>query len=326
MSDDSNDNPPSKLKLSRDLKDQVQPEAPQAPPAMKLKRVTQNQEAPASAPSSDSQPADDAPPAPEAKPSFDLKNPFGDAIKKDDVIKKGEIQKPASPPPELASPPTPEVDDGSGAKLEEAISSLEAEEAKNTGKGSLMPSIIVILLLLLIVGGASYGLWKVLQPTGTSEDAATAAVADEAPAQQRSKNPIEKAKDAIAKVPVADVETITATKPTREPPQEVPDDAPPVATPPVATPPSKTLAQVAPSQVNAPTGTLESNKQSVSGYLSTIHIGGVRKGERPMILIEGERFLVGDVVHAETGLKFDGIREGRLAFRDSHGIVYLKSF
>jgi hypothetical protein len=43
-------------------------------------------------------------------------------------------------------------------------------------------------------------------------------------------------------------------------------------------------------------------------------------------MIEGERFVVGDIVDSGTKLKFDGLRDGRLAFRDSYEIVYLKSF
>ena len=73
-------------------------------------------------------------------------------------------------------------------------------------------------------------------------------------------------------------------------------------------------------------GSAESSKQSVIQYLSRIRISGVRQGERPIVIIEGQSFYVGDIVETEYGLRFDGIRDGRLAFRDSHGIIFLKSF
>ena len=113
--------------------------------------------------------------------------------------------------------------------------------------------------------------------------------------------------------PWADVDAISEAK--------LPGEANPSAEAPAK--PVETIATVA---QTAPKGSIESSKQSVSQYLSGIHIGGVRKGDRPMVLIQGTRFLVGDIIQPETGLKFDGIRDGRLAFRDSHGIIYLKSF
>lgn len=194
---------------------------------------------------------------------------------------------------------------------------MNAEEKGSAASSSLLPSVLVLLILLLVLAGAGYGLWKVLQ---TPEDPAaeTTEVTAEAPTEDSNtkKGPIQKAKDAIAKVPVADVEDITGSSAPDLANEKTIEEAPPAETA-EATP---VVAET------VPIGSAESSKQLVSQYLSGIHIGGVRKGERPMILIQGESFHVGDVVHSETGLKFDGLRDGRLAFRDSHGIVYLKSF
>ena len=47
MSDDSKDNPPSKLTLSRDLKDQAELAKAGPPPTMKLKRKVEPEKVPA---------------------------------------------------------------------------------------------------------------------------------------------------------------------------------------------------------------------------------------------------------------------------------------
>lgn len=305
MSDESKDHPPSKLKLSRDLKAQEAPEADKAPPSIHLRRKEPAEEPPVVA----AMPTPPVDATSTQKADFDPNNPFGDAIK------EGEIKKMPRPPPELRSKPAPKMDDGSGAKLEEAIQSLSSDDDAGS-KNSLFSSIFVILLLLLVLAGAGYGLWKVLQPT---EDTPPADTAESKPAETASlKGPIQKANDAIAKVPVADVEAITADSPPAEVPMDVPVD--------VRLEAERAKAETTRAKPVARIGSIESSKQSVSQYLSGIHIGGVRKGDRPMILIEGQSYHLGDVVQPETGLKFDGLRDGRLAFKDSHGIVYLKSF
>lgn len=321
MSDEPKDSQPTKLRLSRDLKPQDEPKT-ETPPSMKLKRRE-----PAQTPEDAAEDAtEDKPKAPhpsepvkpdaetagaENQPSYDPANPFGDAIK------QGEIKKTSSPPQKLRSKPAAEFDDVSGTNVEAAIDSLDQkEEDAAQNSHNLLPSIIVLLVLLLILAGAGYGLWKVLQsPTETDSGETTELPASEAEAPK--KGPIQKAKDAIAKVPVADVEAITTQEAPKPPADESSAD------------PAPTNVTVEENFTPAPppnANSIEANKQSVAEYLSGIHIGGMRKGERPMILINGESFLVGDVVQTETGLKFDGLRDGKLAFRDSNGIVYLKSF
>jgi len=325
MSDDPKDNPPAKLKLSRDLKARDEPKTGETPPSMKLKR---KEPAPATADAAKAPPPaepkkDPAPTTPSStsaggaaeKPGYDPDNPFGG------TVQQGEIKKNSRPPPELPSEPAPKIEEGSGAKVEAAIDSLsqkgpKGQEGQKEGeaarKSHLLPSIIVLLVLLLVLAGAGYGLWKVLQSPADSGASGTAA----APAPESEppkKGPIQKAKDAIAKVPLADVDAITAQE-APEPPAEKAQTG------------SGPVEESAPPAPPATTNSIEANKQSVAQYLSGIHIGGVRKGGRPMILIGGRSFQVGDLVQTETGLKFDGLRDGKLAFRDSHGIIYLKSF
>lgn len=251
-----------------------------------------------------------------------------------DLIKEGEIKEASSPPPELPSKPAPRIDDGSGAKVEAAIQSMQAsaceELRQETGeapcsKHTFRTSILVLLLLLLVLIGAGYGLWRVLQSPAEAEATPanpTAAATTETPI----KGPIQKAREAIASVPVADFHAMTRA----EIPETSPAETPPAETPP-AEPSPVPRSALSPQDSFAPppppsSSALEASKQEVAQYLSAIHIGGVRQGERPMILIGGESFPVGALVHPETGLKFDGFRNGKLAFRDHHGIVYLKSF
>jgi hypothetical protein len=68
------------------------------------------------------------------------------------------------------------------------------------------------------------------------------------------------------------------------------------------------------------------NKAAISEFLSSVHIGGVRDSDRPMVIVDGQSYLAGDVLMDETGLTFAGVDEGKLVFHDDLGIVYLKSF
>ncbi|MGZ0710251.1 hypothetical protein ACWPKO_18130 [Coraliomargarita sp. W4R53] len=343
MSEDSKDNPPAKLTLSRGLKAQADTEAAKVKadakiakvskpaPAMKLKRREELPKSSASAPgeaptatkSAQTPPLSDEAPA-QKKPSFDPKNPFGNSIKAGEI--KAPIQSPSDQHEQHESP-TLGLDDGSSvkaakavkcAKVEQAINSLNSEEEQVQSK-SILPSVIIIIILLIILAAAGFGLWKILN-LSQDVDASTAAVTSaesaesSATAPKAPKNPIEKAKAAIAQVPGTDVDAIT-----QEP-------SAPVSLPAIIAETEVTATLPVVPEPDVPNSIIETNKQAVSQYLSNIHIGGLRKGERPMVILGGERFDVGDIVQAETGLKFDGLRNGRLAFRDHHGIVYLKSF
>lgn len=294
MSSDDQDTPPKKLGLSRDKSIDADAEKPAPPSGMKLKRKSDTEE-PASPIQETPQPS--TPPETEATPSgennedFDPKNPFGDIIKED------EIKKPKGPPPELPSKPHPKIDDGSGAKVEEAIQTLnkpqdDQEAPQNSEKSSFLASIVVILILLAVLGGAGYGIWKVLL---TPEDGVAETEGTD------SNGPIQKAKDVVAQVNSAkadaenEMESFTGE------------------------------AQNGASAVNAQPK-VGTNQQIITEYLSSVHIGGMRDGDRPMVILNGTSYRAGDTVQQESGLTFAGFRDGKPAFRDKKGIVYLKSF
>ena len=119
---------------------------------------------------------------------------------------------------------------------------------------------------------------------------------------------IAKAKAAISKVPVADTDEIEGGAEAETAPADVPEMA------------ADTAEAVDPAPI------LSSGRDAVSQFLSSAHIGGVRKGDRPMILLNGEAFNRGDLVDEATGLKFEGFRDGKIAFRGADGVVYVKSF
>jgi hypothetical protein len=64
----------------------------------------------------------------------------------------------------------------------------------------------------------------------------------------------------------------------------------------------------------------------VSEFLKNAHIGGVRTGDRPKLLLNGQSYDQGDLIDPGTGLRFIGLRDKKLAFQDAQGIVYIKSF
>ena len=332
MSEDPKDKTPSKLKLSRDVKNAPETEVTKTQPSVKLKhtvdaeRNTASPAAPTPAPTPEQAPAPaqtaadasapsvTAPSADITKKGFDPKNPFGNATKDD------EISQPTGEPTELPSPPAPSDNDEDSARIEAAVNSLNATSARplpvpQPAKTSIVPSLIIILLLMLILFGAGFGLWKLLQ----SSDSSTAAAPSQPAQTSQPPSPIQRAKEAVSKVPLADVDAIIATQ-----------QSPALAQTPAlaqAAAGGDTRPPAPPAAASAPTiQSAEAVRASVSKYLSSVHIGGLRQGERPMVIIEGQTFLVGDTVQPETGLKFDGMRDGRLAFRDTHGIVYLKSF
>lgn len=302
MSDQSKDNPPSKLKLSCDLQAPEGPRSEQTPPAIKLRLSKLTEEPPPGSATPSLSVRDE----PVEKATFDPVNPL------DDTIKLGEIKALHRTTPELPSEPAPQLSQGSGAKLEEAIQSLN-NVSEDSPNNRLLPSILAISVLLFVLAAAAYGLWNVLTHT---DKPLTDSKLDVAPAKTTaSKDPIQRTKDAITAVPVATVDYVGSKSKQKDAPQveAVPDSSAPRTT-------------ASPMESPVTIGSAESSKQSVIQYLSRIRISGVRQGERPIVIIEGQSFYVGDIVETEYGLRFDGIRDGRLAFRDSHGIIFLKSF
>ncbi|MDQ8194608.1 hypothetical protein QEH59_09235 [Coraliomargarita sp. SDUM461004] len=278
----------------------------------------------------------------EAAPVFDPKNPFGKSTQESELFSN----KPPADIPQTAAQAGQQAAQAasanidSGHELEKTINQLHPTHTPNNKTHTIIPCIATILLLLLVLLGASYGLWMILEDPQASGPQLKANNQAQSSQEHNSLNPIEKAKATIAQVPVADIEEIgIPSEPANKPSNTATTNSEKTASAPQASIQTKaqvlqantaddagtTLAATAAVSV-ATNNTIDSNKQMISQYLSGIHIDGLRQGDRPMIIIQGERFQVGDLVQAETGLKFDGLRNGRLAFRDQHGIVYLKSF
>lgn len=239
---------------------------------------------------------------------------------------------------------------------EENIDAVQRGNAATVQKErhSILPSLIVVSLLFLLLGASGFGLWKILaspeaaEPSGGSE---RVGASEDSPAADKvkgsgPKNPIERAKETIATVPKLDMDALSgkAEPATIEPTPKVQPTPVVKPTPKVEPTPRIQAPQAANQQITAPeinsvpraasapavpaesTAAVERTKATVSGFLSSLHIGGMRQGDRPMILIDGRAHTVGDTVQTETGLKFDGFRNGKLAFIDQNDILYLKSF
>ncbi|NBB78005.1 MAG: hypothetical protein GVY36_00930 [Verrucomicrobia bacterium] len=218
---------------------------------------------------------------------------------------------------------------------------------------SLLPSLLILGLLFLLLGAAGFGLWMLLfsaEPSETSSERQPIAVAEDSQNQETAKesgakNPIERAKETIASVPKLDLDELSGQSESESKVESAPvvESAPEAEiTRQVATPEaenkktnektnamqvdSAAKAMSTPAPRTESTAEMEATKATVSEFLGSLHIGGMRQGARPMILIEGQPHTVGDTVQAETGLKFDGIRDGKLAFIDENDVVYLKSF
>ena len=256
---------------------------------------------------------------------------------------------PADTPPPLPAQETVPAEEPPADDLEEAVRDV----AEGTGPSSSSPwlSIIIIVILLAVLGGSGFGLWYVLKAPGDQPAEVTegeqpvdesAPSADESEGNAMTKS-IAKAKKAVESVPTEALDEVTSVEPsTREqaplPPENAVDSVKPTPAPPA--PPSQTPEDPAKSADTGPepTTAAASSKppgsgnvdqalvQAVSAYLSKVQISGVRTGERPMVIIDGESHTPGDVVETETGLRFSGIRNGKLAFTDKNTVVYLKSF
>jgi hypothetical protein len=315
----------------------VTPKAPQvAPEASKV---------PPREPEGDSKPEGATPPPaiPQAKDapssnSFDPKNPFAGTASSTGASNGG------STPPEQPKAPTTGSEDRSKEALEEKISKV----SDSGNSHSPIMSIVIIFVLLAIFGGSGFGLWFVLRspadkapeqrtfdtsnPSSGGQNSAQSSEQEPGPIQ----NPIEKAKANIAKVPTAATEEVLGSLPGSSP-DEV--DGPSESTGPIeetfetSPPVAEATPQAAQAEENFEPVSLPPASQldeamidRVSALLSQSHIGGVRQGADPKVILDGNSYITGDLVDPETGLRFAGIRKGKLAFKDANGIIYLKSF
>jgi len=284
---------------------------------------------------SDSQAAAPSRPKLKTQSDFDPENPFAGIVK--------EPKKREKTPPELPNKPAPPSKDDAAQKAEEAITRMNGGDGKTRG---MLTSIIIIIILLGLLGGSGYGLYYVLKKPGATADSTDSRKEEEAVShsetgqtigEQADAGPIAKAKAAISKVPSADpileeqdpLQTTAASRSTsataieglkpntvdRKPEPEPRSIAKNSTGETDKTSPTATAVSAAPKQAAA-----------ISSFLQTIHIDGVRSGERPKVMLNGESYEAGDLVNPQFGLRFTGIRDGKLAFRDDAGVVYIKSF
>jgi flagellar basal body-associated protein FliL len=327
MTEENKDSTPPKLRLSRRPKDdeaQAQPDqAAESKPDLKLQRPSENSP-PAESRDTGAKPAapeietpeeaEKPPVEPSGERPFDPENPFAGI-----EVKKPKTENPDRPPPELPSKPAPPSKDGSGRKVEEAIDRIGDEKKSH----SVLTSLIVIIILIAILGGAGYGLYYIFSSnTGTAE---TEGVAEQqAAAKEKEESggllsgPIAKAKETIAKIPDSagwekeeKEATAAAEKTVTEDVSE--NEAEPVVE--AATDTEKPPSTIDPSQTD-----------SISEFLQNAHVGGVRTGDRPKLILNGKSYNKGDLIDPNNGLRFIGIRDEKLAFQDTQGIVYIKSF
>lgn len=261
---------------------------------------------------------DAAPPAPKlkvSKPGLPSEQPQAAPSLKQ-AAPPTKSQAPPSPPPiEQASPPplrkaTPtllsqkdnQAEDSSAPVVEKSLDHLErkTDRSQDTFSG-----ILIIVILLLILGAAGFGIWWVLKEPADEASPAVTATKNETPATAQPSNPVQRAKETIAKVPVATV--------------------PEINTAPVS--PPKTLA---PASIPTPQSAAPSEasvlQQAITQFLGDAHIGGVRTGNSPRVTIGGETYNAGDIIDETLSLSFVGIQDGRLLFKDRNGVHYLKSF
>jgi hypothetical protein len=217
---------------------------------------------------------------------------------------------------------------------------------------SPVASIVILLVLLAILGGSGFGLWYILRSpsdkvsTENTSETSTQATPNQATGSISS--PIEKAKAKIAKIPTAAAEEVLADLPDgsgpgvrpssgssspSEPSFVIEETLPPSVSTAEASPAAPTVRAISaeedyfePAPLPPASQVDQSLIERVSVLLSQSHIGGVRRGGDPKVIFDGISYSTGDLVDPETGLRFAGIRKGKLAFKDANGIVYLKSF
>ena len=314
MPEDSSDSQKPKLRLKsaaeRKAQAETSPETetPTREPSLKLDRsAPESQRAPELAP----QAIEPSIPEPE-KPAFDPKRPFrnseGASAEASGSVTKPTPMPDAPPPPASAhpSPPPPEP-------------SIRA--AQHT---SMLSSLLMIFALIVILGGGGYVIWNVLSAPpsdGTSQTSESAPASNEN--EKKSSNPIDKTKAAIAKVPVSKAEEVVSEGDAAPAPKAASSESQISDNASDETKETEGLAETA---ATSPTPSAGDLKDAVSYFLSNAHIGGMRSGENPRIMLNGESYAVGDRVDLKTDLRFVGMQNGKLLFRDKNGIVYAKSF
>lgn len=180
-----------------------------------------------------------------------------------------------------------------GREFDRKLKSISKPGHSTGGKDSNhLTSILIILFLILILGAAVAGIWFVLGSDSkeTSPAKTESSETAEAPAQSPKKEPAHKLplQEAMEIInPVTD-EKSTSSK-----------------------------------EAMAPRLGLQ---ESVTEFLNTVHIGGMRSGANARVMLNEVTYQVGDIVHVPSELRFEGIQDGRLVFKDKNGVLYMKSF
>ncbi|WP_269522226.1 hypothetical protein [Coraliomargarita parva] len=305
MSDDTGENKPLKLKLSRDLalpkeEKEVPSPAPakpaaQAAPKLKitpLKSAPQDETNPeVKAPVEDFPAAKKAvsppPPAPSAPPP-----PAAAAVQPTLPPKLPPVQN-DMPPPSPAPRKAPAASGTSGGE--------------KGSQSSPLASLLLILAILLVIGGACGGIWYVLMGSQPESGDATTTNTPPVVASTTPSGPIAKAKAVVEQVAQAEADAGALLNP-----------AEPVAVKPVQ---AETSAPKADSKVDT-----NEYRDQVSAYLSDAQVGAVRTGNQARVMLDDISYVIGDTVEPSTGLVFVGTKDGRLVFKDRNGVYYLKSF
>ena len=308
MNDGNGESKPPKLKLSRDLKPSVEKPAPppSAPPPAPPPSIAEPLKGPqirkTSIPGAEKPNLED----------FDPEDPFGDLLPGAGSAQKGsspeskqnnpalELNRNRATPPELPSKPPPRKESAYTEKLEETIAQLPNDASV---KKLPIGSILLVIALIAILFGAGAGIWYVLSDGSEPADPATAT----SPQSESPSGPVTRTRDTV---------DAAEERATSEVFDQTPSDATPEATTPAA---ASRPAPVA----HAPA---ENLREPVSGFLTSVHVGGMRGGDEPRVMLDGKSYQIGEVVHPETGLTFQGTTDGRLVFQDRNGIRYLKSF
>ncbi|MEN8829907.1 MAG: hypothetical protein ABF322_06290 [Lentimonas sp.] len=261
----------------------------------------------------------------------------------------------APPPP---PPPQQPVKDESAATLfpspEQLVKSVEIvvppQMATDTNPESSSPSgtevktdspllsIAIIAALFLILAAVAVGIQLVLMPTpeetptaetpAAENQAVTAPPTHEVtPTAQPKKaitSQIARTKEVIATVPVMEtIPNISEPPPTAKAPTQINITSNEVTS---AKSTPVDVAQESTQQMQASAEKRAEIRDAATLYLAGTHIDGLRNGSKPKVMINAESYLVGEIVDETTGLSFEGLKDGKILFKDRNGLYYLKSF
>jgi len=344
MPDDAADSHPPKLKLksacqSPDVEapaaSEPEPTEPATPPresVIKLRRPIEDGDLTKPEAEKIAEPSEKP-----AAPTFDPENPFKKKQEEPPVDAPAPLnvtlKSPAANPEPTAaavSAPRPAETPARSVPDSPQISQVSAPDESlsepSSHNNSIGSSLLMIAALILVLGGGGYAIWMVLTegPAGMSyaTPAAESQSATQAQADSTDKplNPIEKAKAALAKIPFLQTEEVInagASSVDTEKTEAIQTDLAPV---------QNNAAVDAAVSTTAATTSGENGKQTAATFLANAHIDGVRSGSNPRVMLNGDNFIIGDIIDSTTGLKFIGIQDQKLLFRDRNGIVYGKSF